>query len=53
MIFASLSGDFAGHERSKTASATVKTAVLAPMPRASVRITTNENPGLLASFRRA
>ena len=42
-----------GSERNKTPSTTLNTAVLAPMPSASVSTATAVNPGLLASVRSA
>ena len=49
----SRSGSFTGSRRNSTWSMSVKIAVLAPMPRARVRITTSVKPGLLASVRSA
>jgi hypothetical protein len=42
-----------GSGRSSTASIRLKTAVLPPMPIASVRIAASVNPGLFASVRTA
>src|SRR5579871_113585 len=42
-----------GSERSRIACTSVKIAVLAPMPRETVRITVAANPGDLASWRMA
>ena len=47
----SSSGFFTGRLSRSTASTTVKIAVFAPMPRASERIATAVNPGLLARMR--
>jgi hypothetical protein len=40
-----------GSDRSSTASIKLKIAVFAPMPNASVRMATAENPGDFASMR--
>jgi hypothetical protein len=53
MILASRSGDRAGQERSKAASATVKTVELTPIPNARVKTATAVKPGLLANMRAA
>src|ERR1044071_5876593 len=42
-----------GSGRSRTALTTLKIAVFAPMPSASVRMAMNANPGDLRSWRRA
>src|SRR5215211_1518957 len=52
-IATSRSGDGKGSGFSNTALTTLKIAVLAPMPSASVRTATRENPGDLRSWRRA
>jgi hypothetical protein len=46
-------GRSTGSMRSSTWSKSVKTAVLAPMPSASVMIATNVNPGDLRNWRSA
>ncbi len=45
------SGSLTGRDRSSTAFITLKTAVFAPMPSASVRIAVAANPGLCSSDR--
>src|SRR5882762_2519758 len=47
------SGSGKGNGRSSTPYTTVKIAVLAPMPRASVKTATAVNPGFFASIRKA
>src|SRR6266566_1166707 len=47
------SGSGKGNGRSSTPYTTVKIAVLAPIPRASVRTATAVNPGFFASIRKA
>ena len=49
----SCSGDWTGSQRSISASITLKIAVLAPMPSASVTTTTLANAGVLRSSRNA
>jgi hypothetical protein len=46
-------GRSTGNMRKSTWSKSVKTAALAPMPSASVRITVNVNPGDLRNWRSA
>src|ERR1700687_1638904 len=47
------SGSGKGNGRRSTPYTTVKIAVLAPMPRASVKTATAVNPGIFASIRKA